>query len=182
MPNGRRESRLHISRTLLRHVSNQSQRDPVAYRLGDVSEHCRLRVEHIDDCIQASIIVQVANRKAAPLDGNGKAARGRCTDAREPSVALIAKEQRLLRETCSPLILVHRRIDMSVGNQNIFPTVVIEIYKARAPSQKWNCSLALSRLKSNISPVTTAVVVKQDVRVVRKVCDVEINAVIIVVI
>ena len=52
------------------------------------------------------------------------------------------KQQSLLGVTGAPLMIVDRGINMTISDEEIFPTVVVIIDEAGAPTEKWNRHLA----------------------------------------
>ena len=67
---------------------------------------------------------------------------GAAPDSFEFSVLKILKEQRLLRITGTPLMLINCWVDVSINNHDIFPTIVVIVDKNRAPTQKWQGNFA----------------------------------------
>src|SRR5438132_2924876 len=79
-------------------------------------------------------------------------------------------------------MIVNRRIDVPVRDDQIFPSVVIIIEKACAPTQKWNCQLTQPSLEGHVREISITVVVIQYIRIVRKICDMKIKLAVVVII
>src|ERR1041384_399171 len=92
------------------------------------------------------------------------------------------KQQGLLRVTGAPLMIVDRGIHMTIRHEKIFPAVVVIINKSGAPTEKWNGHFAQPSLKRKVGEVSFAIVVIENIRVVRKVRNFKIDSSIIVVI
>src|SRR5258705_9999117 len=145
-------------------------------------QHRRLAVNVIQYDIEATVAVEVCNRKAATAPTLGQCAARSGSNLLEFPIGGISEKQRLLGVTGPPLILIDRGIYMTICDNQVFPAIVVKIKKAGSPPKKRNSYLAKSGRESNISKITACVVVVQDIRVVGKVCDVEIDTTIIVII
>src|SRR2546423_9410492 len=71
---------------------------------------------------------------------------------------------------------------MAVGDDDVLPSVAVEIQEGRAPTEEGNRRLAESRLESDVGEVALAVVVVERVRVVGEVRDVEVYEAVVVVV
>ncbi len=71
---------------------------------------------------------------------------------------------------------------MTVGDQHVFPAVVVVIEKSRAPAEERQRQVALARLKRHVAEIALAVVVQHRVVVVGKIRDVEIDQPIIIIV
>src|SRR6185369_11508664 len=151
-----------IARTLLRHVADQSQAQPVAIRSRDIAQHNRLRIEIIDHEIKPAITVEIADRESTTRPRIRERTARRRADTLKLSLQ-ITKEQRLLRVTRSPLMLISRRINVTIHNKQIKPAIVVEINKTRAPTEKRNRHFTKSHLERHIGKVVVAIVVIQRV-------------------
>ena len=92
------------------------------------------RFVHVaEDYIHVAIVEEVAYDRAARalgfVDTRTEAAR----DIGKFFVAEISEQQRALPVSREGAVLVHLRIDMSVGSQDIEPSVVVIVEKFRAP-------------------------------------------------
>src|SRR5438552_1074051 len=112
------------------------KRQPVPARSSDIFQYARLRVRVVDDDIQPAVPIQIGNRQTPPEPGISQAAAGRGADTLELAVLKIAKKQRLLTIAGSPLVIVNDRVNMSVRHDQIQPTIVVIVHKARAPTKK----------------------------------------------
>src|SRR6266508_2939016 len=111
----------------------------------------------VDDNIEPAIAVEVCDRQTSSAPRSSQAAVRRSTHAFKFSIAQISKKQSLLRIARAPLMLVNSRVDMAVGHDQIQPTVVIKIEKARSPTKKRQRNLAESGQESYISEIGIAV-------------------------
>ena len=71
---------------------------------------------------------------------------------------------------------------MSVGDEYVAPSIIVEIEKARAPAEKGNRRRAESDGKRNIGETAAAIIVIKRIAVVRKIGDVKIEPSIVVII
>src|SRR6266446_4940890 len=131
----------------------------MASRSGDILQNTRSRVVVVDDDIQATVAIQIGNRQTAPAPGVSQAAAGRGPDAFELAVLQIAKKQRLLSIARSPLIIVNHGVNMSVRYDQIQPTVVVIVYKAAAPTEKWERDFTEPREISHVREIRITIVV-----------------------
>src|SRR6266536_1876723 len=65
----------------------------------------------------------------------------------------------LLRIAGAPLMIVYRWIDMTISDDQIQPSIIVEIDKARTPTKKRKRDLAKSGQESYIGKVSIAVIV-----------------------
>ena len=79
-------------------------------------------------------------------------------------------------------MVIDRRIDVAVSDDQVIPAIVIVIEKACTPSQERDSRFAQTGLKGNVREVTLAFIVVEHVRIVGKVRDVKINSAVVVVI
>src|SRR6185503_795960 len=138
----------------------------MAGTLRNISQQRRLSVHVVYYGIQPPIAVQVADRQSARAPGLRQPTAGCCSQSLEFPILQILKQQHLLGITRAPLLAVNRRVNMAVGNQDILPTVVVEIYEVCAPTQERISLLTMSRLKSHICKIPVTVVVVENIRVI----------------
>src|SRR5215831_4152512 len=119
----------------------------------DVLKDGRFRVDVVHNDVQSSITVEIAYGHAARAPGLRQGAPWRRAYTFEFPGAQIAKQQRLLSVTRTPLMLVNRRIDMPVSHKQVFPTIVVVIQECRAPSEKRKRDLTEPRLIRDIREI-----------------------------
>src|ERR1043165_4842109 len=144
-----------------------------------VLQHHRLCIEIVNNQIEPAITIKIANRKPT----SGPRVRKRIPRRRTHSFKLslhIAKQQRLLRVTRPPLVLISRGINMSIHNKQIEPAIVVVVDKTRSPTQKRNRNFTKPGLKCYVSKIVVAVVVIKNIRIVREVGDMKIHATVVV--
>src|ERR1051326_3769863 len=135
----------------------------MSHRRSDILQNRRLSIDIVDDHIEASVAVEVADGDAARAPGLRECSARPGADSLESAVAQIMKQQSLLRVTGAPLMLVDRRIHMTIRHEEIFPTVVVIIDETCAPAEKRNCHLAHPGLERKIGKVSFAVVVIENI-------------------
>jgi hypothetical protein len=97
------------------------------------------------------------------------------------SVAQILKELQGLAVTFFAT-LAHFGIDMPVGIEQVFPSVVVVIQKECCPAEIGNGAFADTRLKGNIAEQSLSIVVVQHVIIIGKGRDVEVGSPVVIVI
>src|SRR6185369_4525501 len=147
----------------------------------DIPQHHRLCIEIVDDEIEFAVTIKISNCKTTSRPRVSQRTAGRRSDTFKLPF-LISKQQRLLRVTRSPLVRISSRINMSIHNEQVEPAIVVIIDKTRAPTQKRNRNFTKSGLKRYVCEIVVAVVVIKNVRIVREVGDMKIDAAVVVII
>src|SRR2546421_7589459 len=111
-------------------------------RRSDIPQNSGLRIDIVDDDVKPSVAVEIAGGDAARAPGLRQRSAGPCADPLELTVAQVMKQQSLLSITGAPLMIVDRRVHMTIRHEKIFPTVVVIVDETCTPTQKWNCQLA----------------------------------------
>ncbi len=107
----------------------------------NIPQHHRLRVEVIDHEIESTIAIEISDCETS----SGPRIRERISGRRADALKLpfhVPEEQRLLRITRTPLMRVRRRVNMTIDDEQIQPTIVVVVDEARAPAEKRNRDLA----------------------------------------
>src|SRR5215213_5996363 len=110
-------------------------------RRANVSQHHRLCVEIIDHEIESAIAIEISDCETA----SGPSIREGISRRRAHALKLsfhVSEKQRLLRITRAPLMRVRRRVNMTVDDEQVQPTIVVVVDEARGPTEKRNRSFA----------------------------------------
>src|SRR6185369_159705 len=94
---------------------------------------------------------------------------GVVSDLAECTVPQIVKQKWPLRIGHSKRVSIHLRIDMSVGDKEVSPPVIIEVEELNTETQEGNAYRAEAGRSSNIGELTIVVIVIEIVRVVGEV-------------
>src|ERR1700756_4478941 len=81
----------------------------------------------------------------------------------------ISQQQRSLSEAGAPVVIVYLFVDVTAGDENVLPAVVVVVDEAIAPAKKWDCIFGDSSFIARIDEVQVAIVSVQHFVVVRKV-------------
>src|SRR5229473_530442 len=109
--------------------------DPVVAGMRRIHQEARPCVHVADEYGKLPVIPEIAHSQAAR--------RGYCIDpwsscrrhVRERTVAVVMIEKAWLRVPAAQVKFVHLRIDMSVGQDEIWPAVIVKVKKHGAPAQ-----------------------------------------------
>ena len=107
--------------------------DPMILRLRLQLQHRRKRVHVVDDDLSSAVVIEIAqsNSASAARLGDGCACcRGNIEEA---AIAHIAIENAWLEKGYSPACFIDLGVDMTIGNKQIGPAIVVEIGEAAAP-------------------------------------------------
>ncbi len=103
---------------------------------GDIAQQGRNAIHDIDNHIELAVVKQVAHSQPPA----GISLSQRCSFDRGHQLELFAadivKQQWTLCKCGSPRHAINEGIDMSVGDDQVLPTVVVVIEKGCAPTQK----------------------------------------------
>src|SRR6185369_7179916 len=150
-------------------------------RRSHIPQHDRLCIQIVDDEIELAIAIKIADCKTTSRPRVRKRISGRRSHTFKFPLQ-ISKQQRLLRVTRSPLMSISSQINMSIHNKQIEPPIVVVVDKTRTPTKKRNRNFTKPGLKCHVGEVVVAVVVVKNVRIVREVGDMEIDAPVVVII
>src|SRR5580658_3023362 len=118
--------------------------------LNDATKESGNGVQVVEDNVDVAVVEQVPEGCASGGDYIGQAAaRGRRHFLKFLAID-IAKKERTLRPSGAPLGLVGDGINVSIGDENIEPAVVVEIEKARSPAEKRDRGHAKADLEADI--------------------------------
>src|SRR2546423_14195796 len=95
-------------------------------RGSNIAQHYRFRVKIVDDEIEPAIAIEISDCESSSGPRVGKRVPRRCTNALKLPLH-VAKQQRLLRVTRSPLMRIDLRINMTIYHKKIQPAIVVEI-------------------------------------------------------
>ena len=104
-------------------------------RRGVAAEELGHGVDAVDDDVEVAIVVVVSEGAAAAGDGNGHAGTGLVGDFFELAVAQVAVEIFAFGVRRVGVRAVHFGIDVSVGDQDVEPAVVVHVEEADAPAE-----------------------------------------------
>src|SRR5258708_6048057 len=106
--------------------------------LRDVVKQSWLAVDVVYYNVGFSVAIEIRYGQAATGPAIHQPAAGCGGNAHKFAVGGVSKQQDLLGITGSPLIFIDRRINMTVCDDQVLPTVVIEIQKTCTPPQERN--------------------------------------------
>src|SRR5260370_37671373 len=85
----------------------------------------------------------------------------------------VTEEKRPLRVSHAPIVLIHARIDVTIGIENVFPAVVVVVQEARAPPQEGDGYGGHPRQKADLREIPLAPVLVERKVTVRNRSEVE---------
>ena len=147
-----------------------------------VSEQRGAVVLVVDDGVDAAVVVEIAERRAARRLDDGEAAAGRGRDLVEPRPVSIAEQQRALRPRHPPIVAIHLRIHVPVGHEQVQPAVVVVVEEPGAPPEKRQRRRAQAEPPGHVLETAIAEVAAQRVGIVREVGDERVHAAVVVVV
>src|SRR6267378_7894245 len=115
--------------------SQRSKSDPAISRTGRIHQKARLPVNIVDDDGELTIVPQIAHRQAAR--GRSGVNSGSCLrrDVGESGIAIVVVKKAWFHVSATQVKLVDLRIDVSVGEDEVGPTVIVEVEKHGPPAQ-----------------------------------------------
>src|SRR5215813_2039389 len=128
-----------------------------------IFQDCRLGIAIIEDHIQTAITIEITNGHTAGGPGISQGTPRRSTNTLKLAIFQVAKQQRLLRVGCAPLMIVDGWIDVTISDHHVLPTIIVVVDKHRSPTKEWQRYLAQAGHESHISKVSLAVIVIQHV-------------------
>src|ERR1700722_16512395 len=96
---------------------------------GDVTEQAGVGVESVDDNIQLAVVEEVSDGHAAANVESCECGAFYCGFEIEFLAVDVAEEERALRPRGSPGCVVDLRVDVPIGDDEIFPSIVVEVQK-----------------------------------------------------
>src|SRR5436309_7160457 len=139
-------------------AADKFQPQPMMMVRANVAQQYRGPAELVDDYVSFSIVKQISKCRTARDNRHPQpSSLHRRNDFKLPCFKVV-KQQRTLSESCSPITLIHVGIHVTVGDQEIQPSVVVIIEEAGAPSEEWNCDLGNRRGIAYVSKVCISLV------------------------
>src|SRR5437879_3000144 len=169
-----------IPRTLC--SANQFESDPVVAVLYDIPEERGRRIHIIQDNIDVPIVKKVPKRRTPCGYYVSQAAS--CGRGNFLKLGPIEIPEQLwpLSPGCAPVALIHRRINVAIGNENVRKTVVIKIQKSGSPPEERYCRASQSCPKRDVREIIATIVSVECLVVVRKCSNQEIHLAIAIVV
>src|SRR5438105_4065009 len=126
--------------------------------LDHVTQEYRGRVDHVQHDINVPVVEQIAERGSTRRNYYGQSATCGRRYLLKFCTIHVAKQERALCARRTPILLVHARIYMPVGYEQIKQTVVVVVKKTGPPSKKRNSHIGNSRSKAHISEAGVSIV------------------------
>ena len=96
-------------------------------------------VDVVHDHVDAAVVVEIADRRAARHARRCQSVAGRGADILEArALAGCEKAARAAHSDVFQSKRVDLRVDVAVDDEQIEPAVVVVVEKGRAPSEEWN--------------------------------------------
>src|SRR4051794_38276516 len=114
-------------------AADKLQPQPMMMVRANVAQQYRSPAELVDDYVSFPIVKQISKCRPARDNRHPQpSSLHRRNDFKLPWFKVV-KQQRTLSEGCSPITLIHVGIHMTVGDEQIQPSVVVIIEEAGAP-------------------------------------------------
>src|SRR3954447_3946145 len=123
------------NRIAIRRDAGELQRDPVVTRIALTAEEVRPIVDVRDRHIDLAVVVEIAERRAAPRLRRRDRRAEPLGDIDEASIAAVAIHDLALFVSRFRFHLAHFGIDVAVGEKEIEPAVIIEVDETGAPPE-----------------------------------------------
>src|SRR5579859_6499253 len=106
--------------------------------LQNISQQCGSCIDVIDHYIDRPIVKDIPECRA-PGGNHIRKATPRCWGHLLEFLSVnVSEKLRALGPGCTPILLVHFRIHVPVGNKKVKPAVIVVVEKAGSPGQKWS--------------------------------------------
>ena len=160
----------------------------------DILQQHRRPVDGVDDHVDLAVVEQVAESRAASGDHHRQPGALDRLDVLKSALLAggrvlgpgpgggngrqrnVMEQQRPLGERGAPVVLVHLRVDVAVGREQVEPAVVVVIEEPIAPAHKRNGGLRDAGLVAQIGKAHFAIVMEQHLVVVAEVGNEEVDA------
>src|SRR5271155_3609743 len=109
--------------------------DPVALPFGIAAEQLRQGIDAVDDDVDVSVVIVIAEGTSARGHGGGDSRTGFVCDLFESTVAEIAIQVFVLCVGSFGFRTAHFGIYMAVGYKDVQPSIVVHIEEAEAPAK-----------------------------------------------
>ncbi len=107
--------------------ANQFKCDPMVPVRYNVSEERRRRVHVVQDNVNVAVVEEIAKRRTARGNDIRQAAPCCGRNFLKLSAIEIAEQLRSLRPGCAPVALVHRGVNVAIGQENVQESIIIEV-------------------------------------------------------
>src|SRR5579863_9347103 len=123
-----------IQRQTIAFGSRQFKFDPVVMVAALVAKDERLAINIFNDDVDAAVVEQIAEGRAAADLGDANGGASQFADVAKGSVVLVQEQEFGLAIAGADIERVHLRVDVAVHHKKIRPSIVIEIEKCGAPT------------------------------------------------
>src|SRR5262249_9792297 len=117
-------------------LANRFEHDPVI-RIRPIIAKQERRIIHVrDDHIDVSIIVEICKRRSPSRLSSLNSRSSLRRNIQKRSILLVEEQSAWLSIALLKMAVFQKRIDMSVGVINVFPSIIIEVSKASTPAHQ----------------------------------------------
>src|SRR5690348_9814772 len=162
--------------------SHRLDAKPVAGLRGFIPQKNRRAVEHGHDDVLAAIVSEVCDRRPSPDITTGQSGPRTRRNLGELAVPFVVEQERMFRVSYAEGMLINLRIYMPVSNENIFPSVIVEINELHPKRQERRADGAKPGWSGEVGKAAAVIVVVQIVLVVGKISLSDIGPAIVIVI
>src|ERR1700723_1819849 len=156
--------------------SDQAKHRSVIGGFGAIDQQYRRAVHIHRQNIHPAVIIYVADRRAAPGSAEQFAETGNLADILEGAVAFVAEQHQRLAIRRDARNEIGLRIDMTVGDEEIHPAVVVHIQKRGAPGDIRHTGRTQTGRERNVGESLFSLIPIESVRRGVEVSDVDAEA------
>src|SRR6201994_1034535 len=143
--------------------------DPVVLIAIHITQEGWSGVKIVHNDVYLAVVEEVAKSGAPRRRHHREPASLHRRNEREFATTGISQQQRSLGEAGPPVVIVYLFVDVTAGDENVLPAVVVVVDEAIAPAKKWDRIFGDSSFIARIDEVQVAIVSVQHFVVVRKV-------------
>src|ERR1700752_2543649 len=103
-----------------------------------IAQQCRSAVQAGDDNLKVPIIFEISSGFPPRHSSLRHSGAGGATGFKKRSIAQVAKQKRSFGVSHSKRIVIHLRVDVTVGHEQVLPSIIVEVEELYAEAKERN--------------------------------------------